>query len=44
MCLKKNSVSKEFPGGTMDKNLPANAGNIGLTPGSPERFYMLQSR
>ena len=43
MCFLKNSVSKDSPGGTMDKNLPANAGNMGLTPGSPERFYTLQS-
>ena len=25
---------EDFPGGAMDKNLPANAGNIGLIPGS----------
>ena len=29
----------EFPGGTVVKNLPANAGNTGPIPG-PERFHM----
>ena len=28
-----------FPGGTVDKNLPANAGNVGLILG-PRRFHM----
>ena len=30
-----------FPGGTVDKNLPANAGDTGSNPG-PGRFHMLQ--
>ena len=37
MCVK-NSVSliipKGFPGGSVVKNLPANVGDVGLTPGS----------
>ena len=32
----------DFPGGTVDKNLPANAGHVGLIPGL-ERFHMLWS-
>ena len=28
-------VSKGFPGGTVDKNPPANAGDTGLIPGMP---------
>ena len=32
----------DFPGGTVDKNLPANAGDTGLIPG-PGRFLMPQS-
>ena len=31
-----------FPGGAMDKNLPANVGDTSLIPG-PGRFHMLQS-
>ena len=31
-----------FPGGTVVKNLPANAGDTGLSPG-PGRSQMLQS-
>ena len=31
----------DFPGGTVDKNLPANAGDTGLIPG-PGRFHMPQ--
>ena len=31
--------AKGFPGGTMGKNLPANAGDMGLIPG-PGRFHM----
>ena len=30
-----------FPGGSVVKNPPANAGDMGLTPG-PGRFHMLQ--
>ena len=32
----------DFPGGTVDRNLPANAGDTGLIP-SLERFHMPQS-
>ena len=32
----------DFPGGTVDKNLPANAGDMGSVPG-PERFHTLQN-
>jgi len=32
----------DFPGGTVDKNLAANAGDTGLIPGQG-RFHMLQS-
>ena len=31
---------KDFPGGIVDKNSPANAGNTSLIPG-PGRFHML---
>ena len=31
MCLKKASLG--FPGGAVDKNLPATAGDAGLIPG-----------
>ena len=31
-----------FPGGTVDKNLPANAGDTGSSPG-PGRSHMLRS-
>ena len=31
---------KDFPDGTVDENLPANAGDTGSTPGR-ERFHML---
>ena len=34
--------AKDFPGGTMDKNLPASAGDVGLIPG-PGRFHMPRS-
>ena len=30
---------RDFPGGTMDKNLPANTGDTGLIPGLG-RFHM----
>ena len=32
----------DFPGGTVDKNLPANAADTGSNP-SPGRFYAPQS-
>ena len=32
----------DFPGDTVDKNLPANAGDLGLIR-APGRFYMLRS-
>ena len=32
------SIVMDFPGGSVVKNLPANAGDIGLIPGS-ERFH-----
>ena len=38
--LNKN-ILKDFPGGTVDKNLPANAGDTGSTPGLG-RFHILQ--
>ena len=34
--------STDFPSGTVDKNLPANAGDMGLILG-PGRFHMLWS-
>ena len=33
---------RDFPGGAVVKNLPANAGDMGLSPG-PVRVHMLQS-
>ena len=35
-------MQKAFPGDTVDKNPPANAGNAGLIPG-PGGFHTLQS-
>ena len=35
-------VFYDFPGDTVDKNPPANAGDTGLIPG-PGRFHMPQS-
>ena len=32
----------DFPGGAVDKNLPTNAGDMGLIPG-PRRSHMLLS-
>ena len=32
----------DFPGGTVDKNLPANAGDMGLAPGL-RRFHIPQN-
>ena len=39
--MEKNSKMgrRNFLSGTVDKNLPANAGDMGLIPG-PGRFYM----
>ena len=37
MLLKVNLW--DFPGGTLEKNLPANAGDMGLIPGLG-RFHM----
>ena len=33
---------RDFPGDAMDRNLPANAGDMGLIPGLG-RFHMLRS-
>ena len=35
-------MEKDFAGGPVVKNLPANEGDMSLTPG-PERFHMLQN-
>ena len=41
--LKKLRIAlTDFPGGTMVKNLPANAGDMGSSPG-PGRFHMPRS-
>ena len=40
MSLK--GLGEDFPGGTMDKNLPASVGDMDLIP-DPDRFHMLQS-
>ena len=40
--IKQRTLFKngqDFPGGTVDKNLPANAGDTGSIPG-PESFHM----
>ena len=34
LYLGKNKHIKGFPGGSVIKNLPTNAGNLGLIPGS----------
>ena len=34
--------TEDFPGGTVDKNLPANAGDVRSIPG-PGRFHMPRS-
>ena len=34
-----NEISQDFPGGTVVKNLPANAGDTGSSPG-PGRSHM----
>ena len=38
----KRLLSRDFPGGTVVKNPPANAGDTGSSPG-PGRSHMLQS-
>ena len=40
LCLKNGELG--FPGGIVDKNLPANAGDTGSITG-PGRSYMLRS-
>ena len=37
----KIKINSNFPSDTVDRNLPANAGDTGSIPG-PGRFYMLQ--
>ena len=39
---KKKISDKDFPGGTVVKNLPANAGHMGSSPG-PRRSHVPQS-
>ena len=39
--LKKKKEEEDFPGGTVDKNLPAIAGKTGLIRG-PGRFHTLR--
>ena len=39
-AIKRNEA-RDFPGGTEDKNPPANAGDMGLIPG-PGRVHMPQ--
>ena len=38
----KDNWGRGFPGGSVDKNLPANAGDTGSIPG-PGRSHMLRS-
>ena len=40
--LFKKKIVMDVPGGTVNKHLPANAGDMGLIPGL-ERFHMLRS-
>ena len=42
LAVSKRELDREFPGGTVVKNLPANAGDMGSSPG-PGRSHMLQS-
>ena len=43
MTVSKTLIeAKDFPGGTVDKNLPASAGDMSLIPG-PGRFHMPQN-
>ena len=39
--IKSKKLEQDFTGGPMDKNPPANAGNMGLIP-DPGRSHMLQ--
>ena len=38
----QKQMGRDFPGGTVVKNPPANAGDMGLSPG-PGRSHMLRS-
>ena len=40
--IYKNGIDRDFPGGSVVKNLPANAGDMGSIP-DLERFHMLWS-
>ena len=40
--ISKILVSRDFPGGTVDRNSPCNAGDTGSIPG-PGKVHMLQS-
>ena len=42
IILFKTVKTGDFPGGSVDKNPPANAGDMGLIPG-PGRSHVLQS-
>ena len=42
MGIIRKSINRDFPGGTVVKNLPANAGDLGSIP-SPGRSYIPQS-
>ena len=42
MVIPQKTKSRDFPGGTVVKNPPANAGDTGLSPG-PRRSHMLRS-
>ena len=35
-------INQDFPGSTVDKNVPADAGHMGLIP-DPRRFHMLSN-
>ena len=42
MSVSTTLPDQDFPGGTVDRNLPANAGDRGSIPG-PGRSHVLQS-
>ena len=42
MAIIKITTNRDFPGGTVVKNLPANAGDTGSSPG-PGGSHMLRS-
>ena len=42
MAIIKKSTNRDFPGGTVVKDLPANLGDTGSSPG-PGRSHMLWS-